>query len=98
MDWKSPSSLMRDRMIHSNLALLKKKDVLKFVVGTDEDLYDMLNIVTSNNLVCEIFVSPIYGEIEGKDIVEFMKKHNLQNVRVQIQLHKYFWPPEMRGV
>lgn len=98
MDWKSPSSGMNGRMIPSNLSYLMESDVLKFVVGTQEDLDDMLQVVTANDLVCHIFVSPIYGQIEGKDIVEFMKKHDLQNVRVQVQLHKYFWPPQMRGV
>lgn len=98
MDWKSPSSLMRERMIKSNLSLLGENDVLKFVVGTQADLQDMLDIVSNNDLECSIFVSPVYGAIEGKDIVKFMYEHNLQNVRVQIQLHKYFWPPQMRGV
>lgn len=98
MDWKSPSSRMRDKMIESNLELLNNKDVLKFVVGSQEDLQDMLNIISTHELDCNIFVSPVFGNIEGKDIVKFMQKHDLQNVRVQIQLHKYFWPPEMRGV
>lgn len=98
MDWKSPSSGMRNRMIESNLELLNNRDVLKFVVGSEEDLQDMLNVIITHDLCCNIFVSPVFGNIEGKDIVKFMQEHNLQNVRVQIQLHKYFWPPEMRGV
>ena len=85
-------------MIKSNLSLLEEKDVLKFVVGTEKDLQDMLDIVTNNKLECSIFVSPVYRAIEGKDIVKFMQEHNLQNVRVQVQLHKYFWEPTMRGV
>ena len=98
MDWKSPFSGMREKMIESNLNLLTDKDVLKFVVADTNDLNDMLEVVNNHNLTCNIFVSPVFGKIEGKEIVAFMHDNNLQNVRVQIQLHKYFWAPEMRGV
>lgn len=98
MDWKSPSSGMREKMLTSNLLLLNERDVLKFVVGSKEDLDDMREVVNSTALRCNIFVSPIFGDIEGKDIVEYLKENNLQNVRVQVQLHKYFWPVSMRGV
>ena len=98
MDWKSPSSAMRERMITSNLELLNNRDVLKFVVGTEHDLQDMLEVINSHELSCHIFVSPVFGEIEGSKIVEYLKEHDLQNVRVQIQLHKVFWNPNERGV
>jgi 7-carboxy-7-deazaguanine synthase len=98
MDWKSPSSAMRERMITSNLELLNNRDVLKFVVGTENDLQDMLEVINSHELSCHIFVSPVFGEIEGSKIVEYLKEHDLQNVRVQIQLHKVFWNPNERGV
>lgn len=98
MDWKSPSSGAREEMLLSNLFCLNKNDVLKFVVGTKEDLDDMVNIIKDLPHQCNIFVSPIFGQIEPKDIVEYLKENNLQNVRMQLQLHKYIWPIEMRGV
>ena len=98
MDWKSPYSGMRQRMLQSNLSLLTENDVLKFVVADSEDLQDMLAVVTSNDLKCHIFVSPVFGKIVLSDIVDFLKEHNLQNVRMQLQLHKIIWEPEMRGV
>lgn len=99
MDWKSPSSLMRDQMIWSNLLLLQQQDVLKFVVGSHEDLMDMVQtLLATENVSYSVFVSPIFGQIEGREIVEFMKQYHLEKVRLQLQLHKYVWPPEMRGV
>ena len=98
MDWKSPSSGMRDKMLENNLKQLGNNDVLKFVVGSKEDLDDMKAIIESNSLKCEIFVSPIFGKIEPYEIVDYMKENNLQQVRMQLQLHKIIWNPEMRGV
>lgn len=98
MDWKSPYSGMRHKMLDTNLAMLTTNDVLKFVVADYEDLQDMLTIITNNELKCHIFVSPVFGKIALPDIVEFIKQHNLQNVRMQLQLHKIIWEPEMRGV
>jgi 7-carboxy-7-deazaguanine synthase len=98
MDWKSPSSGMREKMLLDNLKHLTKKDVLKFVVGSKEDLDDMKNLLDQNNLNCHIFVSPIFGDIEPEDIVSYILDNNLQQVRVQLQLHKIIWDPAKRGV
>lgn len=98
MDWKSPSSGAREEMLLSNLMYLRGHDVLKFVVGNKEDLDDMREVVNSLPRACNIFVSPVFGEIEPKDIVEYLKENNLQNIRMQLQLHKFIWPVEMRGV
>ena len=98
MDWKSPSSGMRNKMILNNIKLLSFKDVLKFVVGSKQDLDDMYSIVMKYKPFCEIFVSPVFGEIEPKEIVEYILNNNLQQVRVQLQLHKIIYPIDMRGV
>ena len=96
MDWKCPSSKMTSKMISSNLALLTNKDVLKFVVGSQEDLDEMKRI--SFQTSAQVFVSPVFGMIEPKEIVEYMIKHNLNSVRLQLQLHKLCWDPSMKGV
>ena len=46
----------------------------------------------------EVFISPVFGSLEGSEIVEYMKEHKMNNVRVQVQLHKIFWDPATRGV
>lgn len=98
MDYKSKFSGMEDKMILSNIDILKEKDVLKFVVANEEDLDKMKEIITFHNPKCSIFVSPVFGEIEPKEIVEYVLKHKLDNVRVQVQLHKIIWDPSLRGV
>jgi len=101
LDYKCPSSGEQDKMIMSNIPFLVKGDALKFVVGTEEDLAAMKAVVDEyvpNPHTFEVFISPVFGQIEGSRIVEFMQENNMQNVRVQVQLHKVFWDPATRGV
>ena len=98
MDYKCPSSNMEPKMVKDNIPHLQQKDVLKFVVGTIEDLNTMKNIVQTYNPNCEIFISPVFGDMDGETMVEYIKQNNLLNVRVQVQLHKIFWDVNMRGV
>lgn len=98
MDWKSISSGMSSAMLIDNLKYLKSQDVLKFVVGSNEDLIQMKQFLDSNRIYTKnIFVSPIFGDIEPKTIVEFILS-NTPNVRMQLQIHKFIWDANMRGV
>ena len=45
-----------------------------------------------------VYISPVFGGIEPKDIVDYMLHNNLNDVRLQLQLHKYIWDPNARGV
>lgn len=45
-----------------------------------------------------MYISPVFGEIEPADIVEFMEERNMNGVRLQLQLHKFIWEPTRRGV
>ena len=47
---------------------------------------------------CHVFISPVFGEIEPADIVDFMEEHKMNGVRLQLQLHKFIWEPTRRGV
>ena len=100
MDWKCPSSGMTDYMLHENLAYLTKRDTIKFVVGTQDDLECARRLVQDNNLTVQtnVLLSPVFGGIEPKEIVEYMKRYDLVDVRFQLQLHKFIWPPTQRGV
>ena len=100
LDYKCPSSGMEDRMILSNLKLLREQDVLKFVVGSQEDLEAANNIIHKYQLqgYCNIFISPVFGKIEPVEIVNYILKNHLEGVRVQLQMHKFIWNPDERGV
>ena len=45
-----------------------------------------------------VYISPVYGKINPEDIVDFMIENEMNGVKLQLQLHKYIWDPEMRGV
>lgn len=99
MDYKSISSGMADKMNHQNLKYLRNQDVLKFVVRNKEDLDDMKRIIeTYTTPSSNIFVSPVFGQIEPVEIVNYIKENKLNNCRVQVQLHKIIWEPTKRGV
>ena len=100
LDYKCPSSGMEDKMLLSNLNLLRKTDVLKFVVGSIEDLNKAKDILSEYDLYhrCNIYFSPVFGNIEPKEIVEFLLRNKLETVRIQLQLHKFIWEPDKRGV
>ena len=81
-----------------NVTRLTGDDVVKFVVGSREDLEDMDRVLREYTLRSQVYVSPVYGAIEPRELVEFVREHKLAQVRVQVQLHKIIWDPEMRGV
>ena len=102
MDYKCKSSLMEKTMLISNLEKLSETDVLKFVINS-EDFDCIEKILRDFNIKSYIYISPIFNEINLPDIVEFMKKCNekgidMSKVRMQVQLHKIIWNPDMRGV
>jgi len=100
MDYKLPGSKCENRMLHSNFELLDKQDTVKFVSGSIEDLERAKTIIETYDLTnrCHTYLSPVFGSIEPVDMVLFMIKNNMNDVRLQIQLHKVIWDPEKRGV
>lgn len=99
-DYKLPASGMTDRMCENNLYLADKNDVYKFVVGSRADLETAYDVITKYNLIesTRVYLSPVLGAIEPVDIVEFMKDKNLNGVRLQLQLHKFIWDKDKKGV
>lgn len=102
MDYKCPSSKMENTMNLANIEKLGEEDVLKFVVE-ESDLKIVEEVLGKFKIKSFVYISPIYQKIELPKIVEFMKKCNsngidMTKVRMQIQLHKVIWNPDMRGV
>lgn len=98
LDYKCPSSGMESSMLEKNFQTLRPQDVLKFVVGDMEDLRTAQRVCEKYEPNCLVYLSPIFGKIEAKEIVEYMKSARYKNWRLQLQLHKYIWPPDARGV
>lgn len=101
LDYKNPSSNMMKQMDIENFNLIDKKDVYKFVIGSKEDINKALEIIKLYDLQnrCLVYFSPVFdSSLTMEEIVDFMKENNLNNVRLQVQLHKIIWDKEVRGV
>ena len=97
-DYKTPSSLAEESMNIDIFKVATERDLIKFVVGSPEDLDRMRHIIGKYSTKAQIYVSPVWGKIEAASIIEYMKAYNLQNVRFQLQIHKFIWDPDVKGV
>ena len=97
-DYKTPSSLAEESMNVDIFKAATERDLIKFVVGSPEDLDCMRRIIDQYPTAAQIYVSPVWGQIEAVSIIDYMKEYNLQNVRFQLQIHKFVWDPDAKGV
>lgn len=99
MDLKCPSSGMMKKNLYDNIYFLKPIDEVKFVIGTKEDYDWAKDIIKQYDIDkrCTVLFSPVFGIIEPSEIVHWILEDNLP-VRFQLQMHKYIWNPETRGV
>lgn len=97
-DYKTPSSLAEESMNVDIFKVATERDLIKFVVGSPEDLDCMRRIIDQYPTAAQIYVSPVWGRIEAASIIDYMKAYNLQNVRFQLQIHKFVWDPDAKGV
>ena len=97
-DYKTPSSLAEESMNVDIFKAATERDLIKFVVGSPEDLDCMRRIIDQYPTAAQIYVSPVWGQIEAVLIIDYMKAYNLQNVRFQLQIHKFVWDPDTKGV
>ena len=100
LDYKTLSSGMRDKNLKTNYRFLTKRDCIKFVCGSEEDMEDALVVIKEHDLLrkTNVLFSPIFGAIEPIKIAKFIIRHKLNGARVQLQIHKIIWNPEERGV
>lgn len=100
LDYKTSASGMEKHNLFSNYQYVTKKDCVKFVCGSVNDLQKAVEISEKYDLVnkCNVLLSPVFGMIEPVTIVEFMKQHKLNGYKMQLQIHKFIWDPDLRGV
>ena len=100
LDYKLPVSLMEKHMDTENYKYITKKDSVKFVCGSDLDLKRVKEIIDQYDLTSKTncIISPVFNMIKLESIVGFMKDNNLNNLKMQIQIHKVIWDPNERGV
>jgi 7-carboxy-7-deazaguanine synthase len=100
VDFKLPTSKMMDKMCLDNLKNVTTHDTYKFVIASAEDLNKAIQLIIEMELIdrCQVYFSPVADLIAPKIIVEKMIEEKLNGVKLQLQLHKYIWPKDMRGV
>lgn len=99
LDLKCPSSGMMKKNLYENIDLLKSSDEIKFVLGSREDYDWAKETIFKYDLTskCGVLFSAVFNKIEPVKIVEWILKDNLK-VRYQLQMHKYIWEPNAKGV
>lgn len=100
LDYKLPGSGMEDQMCLNNFRSVTPQDTVKFVVSDDRDLTRAREIIEEYELPkrCHVIFSAVFDRINPQEIVTFMRKHCLNDVRLQLQMHKLIWDPEQRSV
>ncbi len=99
VDVKTPGSGESHKMLWSNLMRLGPRDAVKFVVTSEADYVWAKEIIARHRIEarCQVLLSPGHAQLPAADLVEWMLRDRLK-ARLNLQVHKYVWPPEMRGV
>ncbi len=99
MDIKCPSSGESGNVLWDNLWKLRPKDEVKFVISDRHDYEWALGIISERfgHTKTRILLSAVFGELPPGKLVEWMLTDKVQ-ARFQLQIHKYIWPHDARGV
>ena len=98
VDFKCPTSNMHKKNEWSILEDLQTHDEIKFVIGNHEDYKWVKNKINKYKLSNKnILLSPVHDVLEPKTLSEWVLKDGIA-ARVQLQLHKYIWHPDTKGV
>jgi len=101
LDVKCPASGEAGRNHWSNLTRLRfDRDEVKFVVANRADWDFARSIIEEYELerrTKAILISPAWEQIDLKELANWIAESGL-NVRMQLQMHKYIWGPDARGV
>jgi 7-carboxy-7-deazaguanine synthase len=101
LDVKCPASGEAERNHLPNLERLRSDlDEVKFVIADRADWEFALDIVAQYDLIKRtkaVLISPAWGKIDLKEVADWIAGSGLE-LRLQLQLHKYVWGPEVRGV
>lgn len=93
MDLKGPSSGEVAKNRYENLAYLKSKDQVKFIIANRAD-YEWARFKVDEygiaSKVKNVLFSPSFDVLSATDLAEWILDDGLA-VRLQVQLHKYLW-------
>ncbi len=100
LDVKCPGSGESEKFCFDNLAVLDGKDQVKFVILDENDYRFARDFLAKHELqsrVQEVIFSPVFGQLAPRQLAEWILRDSLE-VRMGLQLHKFIWDPDARGV
>lgn len=99
LDVKTPGSGMSEDMDVSNFDYIKPSDEVKFVITDRTDYEWSKDIIRKYNLKprCQILFSSAFGMLTPELLIKWMLEDRL-DVRLNLQMHKYIYGGERRGV
>lgn len=102
IDIKCPSSGVSDGNCLENIPVAiadPGRFEFKAVIADRNDFLWAKSFIIGHGLAgrCQVLFGPAFGELEPASLAEWILDERLP-VRMQLQLHKYIWNPETRGV
>lgn len=99
MDIKCPGSGMSAHNRWSNLQHLTARDEVKMIIANRADYEWARDLIRKEKLDqrCPVLMAPAYGLVSNPDLAQWILDDRLP-VRYQLQLHKYIWPADWKGV
>lgn len=100
VDCKTPSSGEAGKMLAENYMRLSERDEIKFVIADRNDYEYSLEVINRHQLDRwggTLIFSAAWGALEPETLAEWMVADRAP-ARLQLQMHKYIWGPEKKGV
>ncbi len=101
VDCKPPSSGMAAHNLFSNYPGLAPHDEIKFLIGGRADFdyaLDVIAVHRPERFTRNLIFSPVWGEVPFRQLAEWVVAARIPGSRMQLQMHKFIWPPDQRGV
>jgi 7-carboxy-7-deazaguanine synthase len=98
-DIKTPDSGEVERNRWENLERLKPADEIKFVIASRADYEWSRALIRDKDLTGRhlVHISPVFDAVPARELAQWILEDGLP-VRLNLQLHKFIWDPETRGV
>jgi 7-carboxy-7-deazaguanine synthase len=99
LDVKTPNSGAAHSFLFENLSVVNKETEFKFVICSQEDFDWSENFCRQHDLFKKFVVlySPSFGQVSERWLAENILEKK-SSARLQLQLHKYIWNADLRGV
>jgi 7-carboxy-7-deazaguanine synthase len=99
VDIKCPGSGMSSHNHWSNLEILTFRDEVKFIISNQDDFTWALDVAGRYRLTdrVPVLISPVFGALPLSEAAAWIVASR-RPLRLNLQLHKYIWGPEVRGV